>query len=69
MRTTLLVLAAALLAAVPVSGQAPATSPVAPAAATTQNPTPPLEPQGYDYNPAGRRDPFISLVRRTAAVR
>jgi Tfp pilus assembly protein PilP len=68
MRTTLLVLAAALLAAVPVSGQAaPATSPVAPATTTTSNPAP-LEPQGYDYNPAGRRDPFISLVRRTTSV-
>jgi Tfp pilus assembly protein PilP len=68
MRTTLLVLAAALLAAVPVGGQAPVTSPVAPAATTTPNAAPPLEPQGYDYNPAGRRDPFISLVRRTTSV-
>jgi len=66
-RTTLLVLAAALLAAVPVSGQAPSTSPVAPAATTTPTPAP-LEPQGYDYIPAGRRDPFISLVRRTTSV-
>ena len=24
----------------------------------------PLEPQGFDYNPEGRRDPFVSLMRR-----
>jgi Tfp pilus assembly protein PilP len=24
----------------------------------------PLEPQGFDYNPENRRDPFVSLVRR-----
>lgn len=66
MRITLLILAVALLAATPVSGQAPAANPVAPAtAATPTNKVPALEPQGYDYNPAGRRDPFISLVRRT----
>jgi Tfp pilus assembly protein PilP len=65
MRITLLILAVALLAA-PVSGQAPSPNPVAPATATTPtNQVPSLEPQGYEYNPAGRRDPFISLVRRT----
>ena len=64
--TALIIVTAALLAATPVSGQTPAPGPVAPAAATTPGPkVPPLEPQGYDYNPAGRRDPFISLVRRT----
>jgi Tfp pilus assembly protein PilP len=31
-------------------------------------PVEPLEPQGYTYNPEGRRDPFISLVRRGAEV-
>lgn len=66
MRLTALIIAAALLAATPVGGQTPAPSPAAPAAATTPaHKVPPLEPQGYDYNPAGRRDPFISLVRRT----
>ena len=65
MRITRLILAVALLTAAPVSGQAPAPNPVAPAAAATPtNQVPALEPQGYDYNPAGRRDPFISLVRR-----
>jgi type IV pilus assembly protein PilP len=72
MRTAFLIVAVALLAATPVSGQAPAPSPVAPAATTTPAPvpnaSPALEPQGYDYNPAGRRDPFISLIRRTTAV-
>ena len=58
-----LIIAVALLAATPVSGQAKAPAPVAPAAVTTAVPA--LEPQGYDYKPAGRRDPFISLVRRT----
>jgi Tfp pilus assembly protein PilP len=27
---------------------------------------PPLEPQGYTYDPGGRRDPFVSLLRRGA---
>jgi Tfp pilus assembly protein PilP len=66
MRITRLIFVAALLAATPVSGQAPAPNPVAPAtSATPTNPVPSLEPQGYDYVAAGRRDPFISLVRRT----
>jgi Tfp pilus assembly protein PilP len=65
-RITSLILAVALLGAAPVGGQAPAPNPVAPAtAATPTNQVPAFEPQGYDYNPAGRRDPFISLVRRT----
>ena len=79
MRITLLIIAGALLFASPVSGQAPAakspaqavtTAPApAPAGTTTPVPTvPPLEPQGYDYDPSGRRDPFISLVRRTTAA-
>jgi type IV pilus assembly protein PilP len=29
---------------------------------------PQLEPQGYTYDPQGRRDPFISLLRRGNAV-
>jgi len=63
MRISLLSIAAAVLAATPVSGQAPAPAPASPAAVTTQVPA--LEPQGYDYKPAGRRDPFVSLVRRS----
>jgi type IV pilus assembly protein PilP len=65
-RITLLIPAVALLAATPLNAQAPAPGAAAPAAATTPGTqVPALEPQGYDYNPAGRRDPFISLVQRT----
>lgn len=69
MRLTLLIIAAAFLAATPVDGQspAPAPAPVKPAVVTPPSQAvPALEPQGYDYKPAGRRDPFISLVRRGA---
>jgi hypothetical protein len=27
-----------------------------------------VEPRGYDYEPQGRRDPFVSLIRRGAEV-
>lgn len=52
------------LAAGPVSGQTPAAA--APAAADPAAPAAggALEPVGYTYDPAGRRDPFVSLVRR-----
>jgi Tfp pilus assembly protein PilP len=60
------------------ASQAPATAPPASAAPapgaqpSPEAPAPPaqapagpqLEPQGYTYDPAGRRDPFISLLRR-----
>ena len=52
--------------------QAAAPKAAAPAAPQpTQAPAPPpagpqLEPQGYAYNPEGRRDPFVSLLRRGA---
>ena len=70
MRLTLSLAAVTLLVAMPVSGQAPASGSVSrPATVTTPaNPVPPLEPQGYDYDASGRRDPFISLVRRTTAA-
>ncbi len=41
--------------------QSPAPAPQAPAAPETAVP---VEPQGFDYDPEGRRDPFVSLVRR-----
>lgn len=67
MRFAFSVLAVTLLAATPVSGQAPAAA--RPATVTTPTtPVTPLEPNGYDYEPSGRRDPFISLVRRTVAA-
>ena len=40
-----------------------ASAPAAPAAAGPQ-----LEPQGYTYDPQGRRDPFVSLMRRGSDV-
>lgn len=54
--------AAFLLAVVPVAAQAPTEGAATPQTAAV----PALEPHGYTYDPAGRRDPFISLVRRTA---
>ena len=47
----------------------PATPAPAPAATGTgrrrrRQALPPLEPPGFTYNPEGRRDPFVSLVRR-----
>jgi Tfp pilus assembly protein PilP len=39
------------------------------AAATAKDTAPVIEPQGYTYNPDGRRDPFISLLRRGADER
>jgi Tfp pilus assembly protein PilP len=38
-----------------------------PAAITTTQPSP--APQGYSYNPAGRRDPFVPLLQRAADPR
>jgi Tfp pilus assembly protein PilP len=49
----------------PPAPAAPAATPTAPAApAQPGNPT--LEPTGFDYVPDGRRDPFVSLMRRGA---
>jgi hypothetical protein len=45
-------------------GAGPAGAP-APAPAA---PVEPLAPQGYTYDPDGRRDPFVSLVRRGADI-
>jgi len=48
----------------PAPATAPARAPAnAPAAASS-----PLEPQGYTYDPQGRRDPFVSLLRRGSDV-
>ena len=72
MRLAFTIVALTFLAAAPVGGQSPAPGPTTAARPATvtapSNPVPPLEPQGYDYEPSGRRDPFISLVRRTASV-
>jgi Tfp pilus assembly protein PilP len=52
-----------VLAHVPVTAQGPAGTgqPAAPAGQAGQKPEP---PRGFDYNPAGRRDPFVSLIGR-----
>jgi Tfp pilus assembly protein PilP len=50
---------AAATAAVPTTG-APAQSAVA------EKKSDPVEPQGFTYNAEGRRDPFVSLLRRGA---
>jgi Tfp pilus assembly protein PilP len=47
-------------------GAAPAQAATAPAAAKDASSSSALEPQGFTYNPEGRRDPFISLMRRGA---
>ena len=46
----------------PATPEAPAATPAPPAAAVPSGPQ--LEPQGYTYDPQGRRDPFVSLLRR-----
>ena len=57
----------------PPPAQSPAPAP-APTAGTTPAPAPPvttgpqLEPQGYTYDPQGKRDPFVSLLRRGSDV-
>lgn len=69
--TTRLLLLAGLIAAVPTAtafAQAATQSSPAPQAPTGQAPAPaapaPPESQGFTYAPEGRRDPFVSLVRR-----
>jgi Tfp pilus assembly protein PilP len=63
-------LAGAAVAQTPQAGSpvAPAsTAPTAaPQAAAGEAKPGPIEPQGFSYNPEGRRDPFVSLLRRGA---
>ena len=57
-------------AAAPASAPAPGTA-ATPASAPARPPAEavsPLEPQGYTYDPQGRRDPFVSLLRRGSEV-
>ena len=60
-------------AAAPPHAAAPMATPAAPAGAPAQAPAKDhaadakpdaVEPQGFTYNPEGRRDPFVSLLRR-----
>jgi type IV pilus assembly protein PilP len=75
MRTLSLALIALSLVATLAHAQAappasPAPAPAAPAAAAQPPQTPAekaqsaVEPQGFTYNPEGRRDPFVSLLLR-----
>jgi Tfp pilus assembly protein PilP len=73
MRRALLVTVAVLMASLapsigPAFAQAPTDKPASQPAVPQVKPeqTTGVEPQGYTYNPQGRRDPFISLVRRGA---
>ena len=53
------------------NAQAPANKTAPPAKSPAQGspaPTTAIEPQGYTYDPQGRRDPFVSLLRRGADV-
>lgn len=71
--TLVVLMCAASVAAAP-SPAPPAAAPQAPAPApagqapSSQAPAPqggaPAESQGFTYNPEGRRDPFVSLLRR-----
>jgi type IV pilus assembly protein PilP len=58
-----LFLAAALAA--PARAQAPAAPPASPAADSLRSIAPDATgaPEGYTYNPMGRRDPFVSLLK------
>jgi type IV pilus assembly protein PilP len=62
-----LVLAAGVVIAPPAAAQAPAAAAPPPSAVTAQGAAiapAPAVPQGYSYNPEGRRDPFVSLLNR-----
>jgi type IV pilus assembly protein PilP len=50
------------------SKPAPATAPSPASANAPAVASPALEPQGYTYDPQGRRDPFVSLLRRGSDV-
>ena len=75
---TLLLAARVGLAQTPPTGQqAAAPTAAAPAVPTTGAPaqsavaekkSDPVEPQGFTYNAEGRRDPFVSLLRRGAST-
>ena len=59
-----LVLAAGRLAAAQGAPAAPVNPSAAGAAPAAPTATPPPAPEPYTYDPAGRRDPFISLLSR-----
>ena len=62
-RTPTLLLGA-LLTVSSASAQPPATAAASPAAPAAKASEPPVESPAYTYDPHGRRDPFVSLLRR-----
>lgn len=68
------IVVALMLAQPPAAGQpppAPAQPPAAAPAPPAQTPSqgPPPTPEGYAYDPAGRRDPFVNLLGTGADTR
>ena len=64
-RIRLLVIVCSVVCAAAASAQTPAAN-AGPGTAAAPNSAPASAPpsQGYSYDPAGRRDPFVSLLRR-----
>ena len=67
---TMLTVACATVAmpAMAQTAAAPPAAATAPAKKPTTNLADAVEPQGYTYDPQGRRDPFVSLMRRGSEV-
>jgi type IV pilus assembly protein PilP len=67
MRTLAATCVAVLTASAVLAGQTAPAAPAAPAATAVEqaeSKATTLEPQGFTYDPSGRRDPFVSLQRR-----
>jgi len=65
MPLTVLLATGAALAQTPTPAAPPAAAAQAPAKGAAAEAKPDaVEPQGFTYNPEGRRDPFVSLLRR-----
>jgi Tfp pilus assembly protein PilP len=62
-RVRVLGVAVVLLIAAVAAAQAPVASPP-PTPTPTPTPDQLIEPAGFTYSPEGRRDPFVSLIRR-----
>lgn len=60
--------AATASAPAPAPAAAPAAKPAEGAKAANEAPSPALQPSGFAYNPEGRRDPFVNLLRRGSGV-
>lgn len=71
MRTHIAALAVLVLLAAPANtvAQQPVPAPAAPPPAAAAGPQLPAPPPNYQYDPEGRRDPFLSLFNRGADAR